>query len=41
MEPVEYNYLDWESIGQMNLNIIVGANDTIDKGEVSLVQVQV
>ena len=26
MEPVDYNYLDWESIGQMNLNIIVGAN---------------
>ena len=25
VEPVEYNYLDWESIGQMNLNIIVGA----------------
>lgn len=35
MEPVEYNYLDWESIGQMNLNIIVGANDTIDKGDIS------
>jgi hypothetical protein len=25
VEPVDYNYLDWESIGQMNLNIIVGA----------------
>ena len=25
MEPVDYNYLDWESVGQMNLNIIVGA----------------
>ena len=25
VEPVDYNYLDWENIGQMNLNIIVGA----------------
>ena len=25
VEPVDYNYMDWESIGQMNLNIIVGA----------------
>jgi hypothetical protein len=30
MEPVDYNYLDWESIGQMNLNIIVGANKNTD-----------
>jgi hypothetical protein len=29
-EPVDYNYLDWESIGQMNLNIIVGANNDAD-----------
>jgi len=27
IEPVEYNYMDWESIGQMNLNIIVGARN--------------
>ena len=30
MEPVDYNYLDWESIGQMNLNIIVGAKKNAD-----------
>ena len=30
VEPVEYNYLDWESIGQMNLNIIVGARKNAD-----------
>jgi len=30
MEPVDYNYFDWESIGQMNLNIIVGARDNAD-----------
>ena len=30
VEPVDYNYLDWESIGQMNLNIIVGARKTAD-----------
>ncbi len=30
VEPVYYNYLDWESIGQMNLNIIVGARKTAD-----------
>ena len=30
MEPVDYNYLDWESIGQMNLNIIVGASKSAD-----------
>jgi hypothetical protein len=30
MEPVDYNYLDWESIGQMNLNIIVGARKNAD-----------
>ena len=42
MEPVQYNYLDWESIGQMNLNIIIGANETVKSGEVSMVlQVQV
>ena len=29
MEPVDYNYLDWESVGQMNLNIIVGARRDI------------
>jgi len=29
-EPVDYNYLDWESIGQMNLNIIVGAKTSAD-----------
>jgi tripartite-type tricarboxylate transporter receptor subunit TctC len=28
IEPVDYNYLDWENIGQMNLNIIVGARKT-------------
>ena len=37
MEPVQYNYLDWESIGQMNLNIIIGANETVKSGEVSMV----
>ena len=36
MEPVQYNYLDWESIGQMNLNIIVGANETVKSDEVSM-----
>jgi len=36
MEPVQYNYLDWESIGQMNLNIIIGANETVKSGEVSM-----
>ena len=30
VEPVDYNYLDWESIGQMNLNIIVGVNKDAD-----------
>lgn len=30
VEPVDYNYLDWESIGQMNLNIIVGARNKAD-----------
>jgi len=30
VESVDYNYLDWESIGQMNLNIIVGANKNAD-----------
>jgi hypothetical protein len=30
VEPVDYNYLDWENIGQMNLNIIVGARKTAD-----------
>jgi hypothetical protein len=30
VEPVDYNYLDWESIGQMNLNIIVGARKNAD-----------
>jgi len=30
VEPVDYNYLEWESIGQMNLNIIVGANKNAD-----------
>lgn len=35
MEPVQYDYLDWESIGQMNLNIIVGANKTVKTGKVS------
>ena len=30
VEPVDYNYLDWESIGQMNLNIIVGARNNAD-----------
>ena len=30
IEPVDYNYLDWESIGQMNLNIIVGARNDAD-----------
>ena len=29
IEPVEYNYLDWDSIGHMNLNIIVGAQEQI------------
>ena len=29
-EPVDYNYLDWENIGQMNLNIIVGASKDAD-----------
>ena len=27
IEPVEYNYFDWDSIGHMNLNIIVGADE--------------
>jgi hypothetical protein len=30
VEPVDYNYMDWESIGQMNLNIIVGARNKAD-----------
>jgi hypothetical protein len=30
IEPVDYNYLDWESVGQMNLNIIVGARKGAD-----------
>jgi hypothetical protein len=30
MEPVDYNYLDWESVGMMNLNIIVGARTDAD-----------
>ena len=30
IEPVNYNYLDWENIGQMNLNIIVGARKDAD-----------
>lgn len=30
MEPVDYNYLDWENIGQMNLNIIVGTRKDAD-----------
>jgi len=30
VEPVDYDYLDWESIGQMNLNIIVGARTETD-----------
>ena len=30
IEPVDYNYLDWENVGQMNLNIIVGARKTAD-----------
>ena len=34
IEPVEYNYFDWDSIGHMNLNIIVGADDTIANGHV-------
>ena len=29
-EPVDYNYFDWESVGQMNLNIIVGARKEAD-----------
>lgn len=29
IEPVDYNYLDWQSVGQMNLNIIVGARRDI------------
>jgi len=29
IEPVEYNYFDWDSIGHMNLNIIVGADDMV------------
>ena len=29
IEPVEYNYLDWDSIGHMNLNIIVGAQEQV------------
>ena len=29
-EPVDYNYFDWESIGHMNLNIIVGARKSAD-----------
>jgi len=29
IEPVDYNYTDWDSIGHMNLNIIVGADDDI------------
>ena len=37
LEPVDYNYLDWESIGQMNLNIIVGAglNTDVNNGPIS------
>lgn len=31
MEPVDYNYFDWQSIGQMNLNIIVGARKDTDR----------
>ena len=34
IEPVEYNYFDWDSIGHMNLNIIIGADDTIANGHV-------
>ena len=34
IEPVEYNYFDWDSIGHMNLNIIVGADDTVANGHV-------
>ena len=30
VEPVDYNYLDWENVGQMNLNIIVGARKNAD-----------
>ena len=30
VEPVEYNYFDWESVGHMNLNIIVGARNKAD-----------
>jgi len=30
VEPVEYNYFDWESVGHMNLNIIVGARKNAD-----------
>jgi hypothetical protein len=30
MEPVDYNYLDWESVGMMNLNIIIGARADAD-----------
>ena len=29
IEPVEYNYFDWDSIGHMNLNIIVGAQEQV------------
>ena len=29
-EPVDYNYFDWESVGHMNLNIIVGARNKAD-----------
>ncbi len=30
VEPVDYNYFDWESVGHMNLNIIVGARKNAD-----------
>ena len=30
VEPVDYNYFDWESVGHMNLNIIVGARKHAD-----------
>jgi hypothetical protein len=30
LEPVTYNYFEWESVGHMNLNIIVGANENVN-----------
>ena len=38
IESVEYNYFDWDPIGHMNLNIIVGADDTIAMNHVKFLK---